>query len=84
MRRKCASLSNLNNLGSEAHDTLQHAATHLYLPFVKKLIKITMFIPKAISKRLNVDGISLAPTSLHFTSSKSLCRAHCNADRKYP
>ena len=37
-------VSNLNNLGGEAHDTLQHAATHLYLPFV-------MFIPKAISKR---------------------------------
>ena len=33
------------------HDTLQHADTHLYLPFVKKLIKIIMFIPKAISKR---------------------------------
>ena len=28
----------------KAHDTLHHAATHLYLPFVK-------FIPKAISKR---------------------------------
>ena len=69
LRHKFASLSNLT---CETQDTLQHAATHLFT-ICKEVNKMNNVYQKRYKI---VDGRSSAPTSLHFTSSKSLYRAN--------